>query len=138
MNEHIIIIMNNIIVMNAVNAMAQSPEKFLLELVACNRMMNVPVYKGQQVEHSKWHVLERTRHISAYLDCIGVVWLQGVSDVVPIAPRKGDRLRILEGSDAGGEGELSSLNGYDAVVKLSGTTEEIVIVPLSSTGRLND
>lgn len=63
------------------------------------------------------------------------VMLQGLSELNPMRARKNDRLRILDGPDAGSEGTLSSINGHEAVVKLQGG-DEIVIVSLSSTGRL--
>lgn len=58
----------------------------------------------------------------------------------PVPPRKGDRLRILEGNEAGNEGTLSSIADHEGVVKLADNAiqqqEEVVVVNMVSTGRL--
>jgi len=66
--------------------------------------------------------------------------VQSVSDVQPLRPRKGDRLRILEGNEAGSEGTLSSIAEHEGVVKLADSAvqqhEDVVVVNMTSVGRL--
>ena len=63
-----------------------------------------------------------------------------MGEIQPVRPRKGDRLRILEGNEAGSEGTLSSIADHEAVVKLADNAvqqhEEIVVVNMTSVGRL--
>ena len=65
--------------------------------------------------------------------------MQSVGEVKPMQPRKGDKLRILEGNEAGNEGVLSSIADHEGVVKLDRAirqNEDVVVVNLTSVGRL--
>lgn len=69
------------------------------------------------------------------------MWLQSLAEVRPEPPRmKGDRLRVLEGNEAGNEGSLSSIAGTEGVVKLADNLlrqhEDVVVVELTALGRL--
>lgn len=66
--------------------------------------------------------------------------MQSIAEVKPLVPRKGDRLRILEGNEAGNEGTLSSVAGNEGVVKLADNAvreqEDVVVVDMVSLARL--
>ena len=65
---------------------------------------------------------------------------QSIDEVRPVPPRKADRLRILEGNEAGNEGTLSSIADHEGVVKLADNAiqqqEEVVVVDMVALGRL--
>ena len=65
--------------------------------------------------------------------------MQSVGEVKPMQPQKGDKLRFLEGKEAGNEGVLSAIADHEAVVKLDRATrqsEDVVVVNMTSVGRL--
>ena len=70
----------------------------------------------------------------------GCVTLQRLHEITPLRPRKGDRLRILEGNEVGNEGTLTSIADHEGVVKLADNAvqqqDDIVVVDMASLGRL--